>query len=84
MVVQPDERNTVDQQALAAELWETHRVKVEYVTLHCIAATGTVDDGGRLSVVVAAGEPPVEASVVYFRAGYVSDPPCALSRVPCA
>jgi len=39
-IVQPNERNIADQRALESELWTTHQVKVEFMTLVQVAAHG--------------------------------------------
>jgi len=39
-IVQPNERNIADQRALEMELWTSHQVKVEFMTLVQVAAHG--------------------------------------------
>ena len=70
---QPKERNVIDQRLLELGLWERHRVPVVRRTLGELGAAAAaggarVAPGGAL--VIDAGEPGLEVSVVYFRAGY--------------
>uniref|UniRef100_A0A7S2FM90 Glutathione synthetase n=2 Tax=Octactis speculum TaxID=3111310 RepID=A0A7S2FM90_9STRA len=73
-VVQPNERNVIDQRMLEQELWTTNNVRVRRLTLAELASHRSVlsgdgsDDDDR--VLTVDGE---EVSVVYFRAGYTPD-----------
>ncbi|CAL8463402.1 g2936 [Coccomyxa elongata] len=63
-VVQPNERNSYDQQWLQQAIWERHRVRTLRCTLAEIAERGSLDASGQLRV-----DDSVVA-VAYFRAGY--------------
>ena len=68
IVVQPGERNQMDQRMLEHELWATHGVALERVTLLDFFDGATVDAAsGALTL---GGW---ELSVAYFRAGYSPD-----------
>uniref|UniRef100_A0A7S2RJR4 Glutathione synthetase n=1 Tax=Rhizochromulina marina TaxID=1034831 RepID=A0A7S2RJR4_9STRA len=68
-VVQPGEKNVVDQRFLEGELWRKHGVRVRRVSLAQIEASAKIDaSSGALAL--ESGE---EVSVVYFRAGYTPD-----------
>jgi len=73
-VVQPGEKNIADQRLLEAELWNTHGIRSEFMTLAQIAATGQYAAENNellVSPTGAAGvDVPVKVSVCYFRAGY--------------
>ena len=70
-VVQPGERNVADQRLLAEELWTTHNIRTEFITLKDIMNKCNVDankvlkfnDDKKIN-----DEQTV--SVVYYRAGY--------------
>ena len=66
VVVQPGERNQMDQRMLEHGLWEGHGVDLRRVTLLDVE-----ESGGRL--IFGEGDDKWEASVVYFRAGYAPD-----------
>ena len=66
MVVQPGERNQMDQRMLEHGLWEGHGVDLRRVTLLDVE-----ENDGRL--IFGEGDDKWEASVVYFRAGYAPD-----------
>ena len=68
MVVQEGERNVLDQRILELKLWEAHGVRLVRKSLGAIAAEGALDKDGRLTL-----SDDLEASVVYFRAGYTPD-----------
>ena len=88
-VVQPNERNQADQRLLEAELWSTHGLKVEFLTLEQVDARCSLGAGGSLLLAPAtatlasilpssssfspSAEAPSPVSVVYFRAGYSPD-----------
>ena len=63
VVVQPGERNWVDQQWLQDALWRGHRVRTVRASLAEVAAAGSIAADGSLRV---HGTP---VSVVYFRSG---------------
>jgi glutathione synthetase len=80
MVVQPDERNVVDQRGIEYALWRDHnvplvRLSLEQIARHATLATDGSDGSPRLLVGSGAFGAGVarEASVVYFRAGYTPD-----------
>ena len=50
MVVQPTERNQLDQRMLEYELWERHSVRVERLTLAELASNAEADSTGALVV----------------------------------
>lgn len=66
MLVQPGERNQMDQRKLEHFLWDDHSIPLERLTLEDVAKRGTIVDGA----LVVDG---YEVSVVYFRAGYSPD-----------
>jgi len=70
MVVQPGEANAFDQQHLAAELWDAHRVRVVRRSLRQLADGGASIGGASGDLVLASGE---RVSVAYFRAGYAPE-----------
>lgn len=70
MVVQPGERNTADQDALRAVLWENHRVVMKRKTLGELALA-TVDDNANGASTLSLDSECI--SVVYYRAGYTPD-----------
>ncbi|CAK0740272.1 hypothetical protein CVIRNUC_001238 [Coccomyxa viridis] len=63
-IVQPNERNSYDQQWLQYAMWERHKVRAVRRTLAQVAQQGSLDVGGALSV---AGQ---RIAVCYYRAGY--------------
>lgn len=65
VVVQPDERNTIDQDALRLELWNQHHIHMKRITLLQLA-DATIDDERCLRLPSGA-----YVSVAYLRAGYV-------------
>ena len=70
-VVQPGERNVADQRLLEAELWDSHRVRVEFMTLAQVATRGRLGYGNLLLVRPdESSQAEVRVSVAYFRAGY--------------
>ncbi|KAJ1456109.1 glutathione synthase [Pelagophyceae sp. CCMP2097] len=73
MVVQPGERNQLDQRKLEYELWENHAISIERLTLAQLAARAAVDAGGALVVTHPSDGTSFEVSVAYFRAGYAPD-----------
>lgn len=68
-IVQPDERNSFDQDALRHALWAGLGVPVLRISLGALADAARVDGGGLLCVRGADGKERI-ASVVYLRAGY--------------
>lgn len=66
MVVQPGERNQMDQRMLEHGLWDGYGIDLRRVTLLDVA-----DNDG--SLIFGEGDDAWEASVVYFRAGYAPD-----------
>lgn len=62
-IVQPNEKNVVDQRLLEQELFVKSGVHVEFMTLKEVAARAKLVDGNTL----------VPVSVVYYRAGYSPD-----------
>ena len=66
-IVQPNERNAVDQRHVEHALLGEHGVRAVRLTLRDVAERGRVVEGGRLRVDGA------EVSVAYFRAGYTPD-----------
>ena len=69
VVVQPGERNQMDQRMLEHELWDAHGVAMERVTLLEALQDGVADASGALTFRGGAWE----LSVAYFRAGYSPD-----------
>ncbi len=65
-VVQPDERNAIDQQLISEQLWTAHSVRVVRRTLTQLAHEAKLV-GKERRLQLAGG---AEVSVVYFRAGY--------------
>lgn len=63
-IVQPKERNTMDQRLLEYQLWERHGIPVVRKSLLQMSNECTIADDGTLMLT----NTPV--SVVYFRAGY--------------
>eukprot|EP00051_Salpingoeca_urceolata_P028235 m.5556 g.5556 ORF g.5556 m.5556 type:complete len:534 (+) comp2396_c0_seq1:156-1757(+) len=71
MVVQPNEYNAFDQHLLIQALWETHGLRTVRLSLQQIQAVGRIGSYGELLLdLPASDDAPVEASIVYFRAGY--------------
>ena len=69
MVVQPEERNFIDQRGIEVALWEAHRVPLIRATLLEIEKAGTLHGAERrLQLALQTGN--VEVSVVYLRVGY--------------
>jgi glutathione synthetase len=68
-VVQPDERNIMDQRLIELELWDKFGVRARRTTLKEISATASLHD---YALMVPGDEAGVlhEISVVYYRAGY--------------
>lgn len=70
MVVQPGEKNIMDQKMLEVALWENHHVNLRRVSLAEVAQGGSLDEDGALLVSGgSSSDPVVEVSVAYFRAG---------------
>jgi len=69
MVVQPGERNQMDQRKLEHALFDVAGIPLLRITLAELAARAVVDDATRALVVDGA----VDVSVVYYRAGYAPD-----------
>ena len=78
-VVQPAERNVIDQRAIEYELWENHRVRSVRATLAELQQRATLreSDGALLLGRGGDGQPLVdgdadfdEVAVVYYRCGY--------------
>ena len=70
MVVQPNERNVIDQRGIEYTLWRDHAVPLVRMSLGDLHARAKLHDS-RLRLAPADGAGAVlEASVVYFRAGY--------------
>jgi len=67
MVVQPTERNVVDQRGIEIGLWSVHRVPLVRMPLADFVAMGSLN-GEQRRLRLYNGT--LEASVVYFRAGY--------------
>jgi len=65
MVVQPTERNVIDQRGIEHALWREHAVPLVRMPLKQVLASGVLDGPQRRLRVDG-----VEVSVVYFRAGY--------------
>lgn len=65
MIVQPGERNIMDQKLLEVALWENHGVPLKRITLAEVAQQGHL--GVTRHNLILNGE--VECTVVYFRAG---------------
>jgi len=67
-IVQPSERNIADQRALELELWTTHQVKVEFMTLVQVAAHGRLisnaESGWQNMLIVKPGRGAEEVAVV--------------------
>ncbi|CAL5223694.1 g6247 [Coccomyxa viridis] len=63
-IVQPDEKNSYDQQWLQYAIWEQHKVRTVRRTLAQIAEQGSLDSSGNLSI---DGQ---RIAVCYYRAGY--------------
>lgn len=68
MVVQPGERNQMDQRKLEHFLWDRHSVPMVRLTLQDIEDRGIVQGDTKILSV-----DDMEVSVVYFRAGYSPD-----------
>lgn len=66
MVVQPTERNVIDQRGVDHQLWHAHGVPMVRASLGDIRRTAALS--GVRKALVLGGE--TEVSVVYFRAGY--------------
>ncbi|KAJ2784716.1 Glutathione synthetase [Coemansia javaensis] len=65
MVVQPGERNVLDQRWVERGLWERHRIRVVRLTFAEILDRGSVRDGDNRLFVDGA-----EIAVAYYRSGY--------------
>ncbi len=87
-IVQPGEKNLGDQRALELELWNTHKVRAEFMTLLEVSRNGRlVETVGQKVLFVKPGVDSAETatnneecvknefavSVVYYRAGYTPD-----------
>ena len=74
MVVQPNERNVVDQRGIEHGLWASHKVALVRRTLPEIHDTGSLGPDGQLLLTASGADgaavTPLEVSVAYFRAGY--------------
>ena len=68
MIVQPDERNVVDQRGIEHALWATHKIRTVRVSLAEVRRRATLDGPNR--VLRLDGGSGFEVAVVYFRAGY--------------
>ena len=74
MVVQPNERNVVDQRGIEHTLWKEHGVPLVRATLADVKANGSIGADGKLLLVQGGGVGrTLEVSLVYFRAGYTPD-----------
>lgn len=88
MVVQPNERNVIDQRGIEHALWDGHAVPLVRATLRELSECATLGPQKQLVLAssglsggvgidvageVASGGRRLEASVVYFRAGYTPD-----------
>jgi len=67
-VVQPGERNAIDQQIVEQELWQEHGIKVIRRTLLQVEQEGSLVGRKRRLLLN-----DIEVSVIYFRAGYTPD-----------
>eukprot|EP00002_Diphylleia_rotans_P028807 TRINITY_DN5823_c0_g1_i1.p1 TRINITY_DN5823_c0_g1~~TRINITY_DN5823_c0_g1_i1.p1 ORF type:complete len:520 (+),score=87.80 TRINITY_DN5823_c0_g1_i1:52-1611(+) len=65
MIVQPNERNAIDQWFIEHDLWAKHHVKLMRCTLHDIATRGSFEPNTKRLLIDGH-----QVSVVYFRAGY--------------
>ena len=65
MIVQPNERNVIDQRGLEHQLWAAHGVPLRRATLEEVQRQGKLD-GDTKALRLGADE----VSVAYFRAGY--------------
>ncbi|KDD74073.1 glutathione synthase, partial [Helicosporidium sp. ATCC 50920] len=79
-VVQPGERNAVDQHWLRSRLWDLHRVRVARLTLEEVAERCSLRESPKGASpaeqelwIDAQGARPRRVSVVYLRAGYAPD-----------
>jgi len=71
MVVQPTERNVIDQRGVDHQLWHAHGVPMVRASLADLQRTATLSaDRKALLLTADGGATPTEVSVVYFRAGY--------------
>jgi glutathione synthase len=68
MLVQPGERNVIDQKALEAALWDQHQVPLRRLTLREVSERGRLVGGPSQPRLLIDGQ---EVSVAYFRAGWV-------------
>ena len=70
-VVQPGERNVADQRLLAEELWVSHNIRTEFITLSDVINQCYVDNNKILKYKIDNNiEHEKIVSVVYYRAGY--------------
>ena len=70
-VVQPGERNVADQRLLAQELWTSHNIRTEFITLSDVVSQCYVDDSKILKYKIDNDvNHDLIISVVYYRAGY--------------
>jgi len=65
MVVQPNERNVIDQRGVEHQLWAAHGVPLRRATLAEVVREGLLESGSKA---LRLGDD--EVSVAYFRAGY--------------
>jgi glutathione synthase len=65
MIVQPGERNSIDQRWLQYELWEQHRIKFIRKSLAEIEEHAILDESTGSLII-----DELELAVAYFRAGY--------------
>jgi len=69
MIVQPTERNVIDQRGIELTLWANHKIPVVRISLDEIV-TRAVLCGPQRRLRLSCGTGSLEASVIYFRAGY--------------
>lgn len=69
MVVQENEKNSVDQWWIQTYLWETRRIKTIRRTLNYVAMHGKIDESKQNCLYV----DDFEIGITYFRAGYTPD-----------
>lgn len=70
-VVQPGERNVADQRLLAEELWNSHNIRTEFITLGEVTSKCEVNTNKVLHYKIDNdSNHDQKVSVVYYRAGY--------------